>query len=102
MCTFWMMVPPPGDAYNFVLSVHMYPVGLINAVISGGLIWLYLSSSAGQSWKPPFRAGLFVVIVFFFGNIFLSVAPLIPPSPEFSLYENLPYWVSLQVPYMRH
>ncbi|GJJ14912.1 hypothetical protein Clacol_009182 [Clathrus columnatus] len=96
-CTFWMMVPPPGDAYNFVLNLLIYPTGLVNAVIAGGLIWLYLSPYGTQNWQPPFRAGLTVVIAFFLSNIFLSVAPLIPPTPEFSLYEYLPYWVGIQL-----
>jgi hypothetical protein len=93
MCTVWMFCPPPGDAFNFVLNLHSYPYSLINSFVSAGLLWLYFSSSGGRDWDPPFRAGIPVITIFLVSNLFLIVAPLIPPTPEFSLYEHLPYWV---------
>ncbi|KAF8590532.1 high affinity methionine permease [Ramaria rubella] len=92
MCAFWMFFPPPGDAYNFVLNLHSYPFCWINFAISGGLLWLYLSPSGRANWDPPYRAGIPVITLFLLSNLFLAIAPLIPPAPGFSLYEHLPYW----------
>ena len=93
MCTFWMSTPPPGDAYNFVINLHSYPYSWINSAISGGLLCVYLFPSRWPDWDPPYRAGILVIILFFLSNVFLAFAPMIPPPPDFSLYEHLPYWV---------
>ncbi|KAF8518435.1 high affinity methionine permease [Hysterangium stoloniferum] len=93
ICTFWMFTPPPGDAYNFILNLYSYPYGCINTAISGGLLWLYLSPFGKSHWNPPYRAGVPAVTLFLLSNVFLLVAPLIPPNPNFRLYEFLPYWI---------
>ncbi|KAF8518434.1 high affinity methionine permease [Hysterangium stoloniferum] len=93
LCTFWMFTPPPGDAYNFVMNLDNYPYACINTAISGGLLWLYLSPSGKLHWNPPYRAGVLAVTLFLLSNLFLTVVPLIPPSPDFRLYDFLPYWI---------
>jgi len=107
-----MFVPPPGDAFNFVANVNILPIAWINLAISGGLLWIYLHSSTrigshvwkgpgikdsedAYEWNPPYRAGIVAVSTFFFSNLFLFIAPIIPPKPEFKLYDHLPYWVSV-------
>ncbi|KAI1002338.1 High-affinity methionine permease [Podosphaera aphanis] len=91
-----MLAPPPGDAYNFILNVISYPVAVINLFVAAGLIHLYLNPYSPnrnpQNWSPPFRATLPVVIFFLISNIYLVVAPFIPPTEGQQVYKSLPYF----------
>ena len=48
------------------------------------------------NWNPPFTATLPVVVFFLLSNIYLVVAPWIPPT-DGSVYESLPYWIHVVV-----
>ncbi|EMR64143.1 putative high affinity methionine permease protein [Eutypa lata UCREL1] len=88
-----MLAPPPGDAYNFILNVISYPLAIINAFVAGGLLYLYLNRNA-WNWNPPISATLPVVVFFLFSNVYLVIAPFVPPpSPDQNAYETLPYWI---------
>lgn len=87
-----MLAPPPGDAYNFILNVISYPLAIVNVFVAGALIHLYLNR-ATWNWNPPFSASLPVAIFFLLSNIYLVVAPFIPPTDGNSVYESLPYWL---------
>ena len=58
-------------------------------------MYLYLAKDSIRLWAPPVRATLPVVTFFFLSNLFLVIAPLVPPESGPSVYDNLPYWVSL-------
>ncbi|KAL1993155.1 hypothetical protein VTN49DRAFT_3104 [Thermomyces lanuginosus] len=88
-----MLAPPPGDAYNFLLNLISYPLAIVNVFVSAGLIWIYLNPSKFPSWSPGIRATLPVVIFFFLSNVYLTVAPYIPPDEGESVYEQLPYYL---------
>lgn len=94
-----ILAPPPGDAFNFILNLVSYPLAIINAFISAGLLFLYTpySKRGGFNWAPPFRASWPVVLFFFLSNVFLSIAPLVPPAPGMKPYKNLPYWLHVVV-----
>lgn len=111
-CIF-MLAPPPGDAYLFMISrkfshvfcscscpsdawltVSSYSLALINTLVSAGLLLLYTKAYQEWDWDPPFRAPKLIVWLFFLSNIFLVVIPLIPPVPGSKVYDYLPYWVS--------
>lgn len=77
------------------LSIITYPLSVINVFVSGGLVHLYLHRSA-WNWAPPFTATLPVVVFFLLSNIYLVVAPWIPPT-QGSVYESLPYWIHVVV-----
>ncbi|GIZ38676.1 hypothetical protein CKM354_000208500 [Cercospora kikuchii] len=87
-----MMGPPPGDAYNFILNVISYPLAIVNTFVALGLIWLYLHRQAWD-WNPPFKATLPVAIFFFLSNVYLVIAPFVPPTEGNSIYETLPYYL---------
>ncbi|KAF2421120.1 amino acid transporter [Tothia fuscella] len=88
-----MLAPPPGDAYNFILNVISYPLSIVNIFVSAGLVWLYLHREQ-YNWHPPTRATLPVTIFFLLSNIYLAVAPYVPPdTPDQNVYESLPYWL---------
>ncbi|KAK7678702.1 hypothetical protein QCA50_018284 [Cerrena zonata] len=84
---------PAGDAYHFMLNLSTYPCSLINMTVSGGLL-LLKSSVLKYEWDPPFKSWWFTTCLFFLSNIFLVVAPWIPPARGFQPYETLPYWAS--------
>ncbi|KAF9821632.1 hypothetical protein IEO21_00478 [Rhodonia placenta] len=93
---------PPGDAYLFMLNMITYPLALINAFVSAGLLFLHAPPSIRARlpwfeydavWDPPFRTWTPVVLLFFLSNVFLVFAPYVPPAPGFRVYENLPYWL---------
>ncbi|KAG6878830.1 hypothetical protein C0992_007372 [Termitomyces sp. T32_za158] len=91
VCVVMMLTLPPGDAYNFVINTISYPLSVINALISFGIIYLSCISRPA-SWPP---VGLFAqVAAFAFGcaNVFLFVAPFVRPPPGGQPYEVLPYW----------
>lgn len=94
VCVVTITAPPAGDGYNFVLNLVSYPLNIVNATISGGLLWLQYKNYKGQErWVPPIKASTPVTIFFFLSSIYLVVAPYIPPTGDQSVYESLPYWI---------
>jgi hypothetical protein len=61
------------------------------------MLYTPLGARLGFVWRPPFRASAPVVAFFFFSNVFLAVAPLVPPAPGQSVYIALPYWLHVVV-----
>ncbi|GES62399.1 high-affinity methionine permease [Aspergillus terreus] len=88
-----MLAPPPGDAYNFLVNLISYPLSIVNVFVSGGLIYIYLYKSRFPDWSPGIRATLPVTIFFCLSNMYLVVAPYVPPSEGQSVYEELPYYL---------
>lgn len=108
VCLIVIFALPPGDAYNFVINVVSggllphglstsddplqisYPLSIINAVISFGIVWLAFRPK--KDWP---RQNLFVLAAAaFFGavNVFLFIVPLTPPPAAAEPYESMPYW----------
>ncbi|KAF8523436.1 APC amino acid permease [Hysterangium stoloniferum] len=83
---------PVGDAYLFLISLSSYSLTIINTLVSGGLLLLYTPSYRSWKWNPPFKAFKPVIVLFFVSNLFLILAPLVPPVPESKTYDKLPYW----------
>ncbi|RDW75356.1 amino acid transporter-6 [Coleophoma cylindrospora] len=92
-----MLAPPPGDAYNFIVNVISYPLAVVNVFVSAGLVYLYIRpyspNRSPSVWAPPFRATLPVVIFFMLSNVYLVVAPFVPPSAGQNVYNSLPYYL---------
>ncbi|KAL2827406.1 amino acid permease-domain-containing protein [Aspergillus cavernicola] len=89
-----MLAPPPGDAYNFLVNLISYPLSLVNVFVSGGLIYIYLTKDRNfPDWSPGIRATLPVTIFFCLSNIYLVIAPYIPPSEDQNVYNDLPYYL---------
>ena len=64
----------------------------MNVFVAGALIHLYLNRSK-WNWNPPISASLPVAIFFLLSNIYLVIAPFIPPTDGQSVYESLPYYL---------
>ncbi|ORY63341.1 amino acid permease [Pseudomassariella vexata] len=92
ICVITILAPPPGDAYNFILNLISYPLAIINTFVAAGLVHLYLHRDA-WNWHPPFNASLPVVIFSMLSNIYLVVAPFMPPEGGQNVYQSLPYWI---------
>ncbi|KAJ2983821.1 hypothetical protein NQ176_g415 [Zarea fungicola] len=90
--TITMLAPPTGDAYNFVLNLISYPLAIINAFVGAGLVYLYRNKDK-RDWHPPFKATLPVAVFFCLSNVYLVIAPFVPPSEGQNVYENLPYYI---------
>ncbi|KAL4893853.1 amino acid permease-domain-containing protein [Aspergillus ambiguus] len=89
-----MLAPPPGDAYNFLVNLISYPLSIVNVFVSGGLIYIYLTRKTRfPDWSPGIRATLPVTVFFCLSNMYLVVAPYVPPSEGQSVYEELPYYL---------
>ncbi|KAM5539761.1 hypothetical protein V8D89_006574 [Ganoderma adspersum] len=90
ICTIVIWALPPGDTYNFVLNSISYPLSVINAVISFGIVYLHFRPFPDWTRPSPFAVGAAA----FFGaaNVFLFVVPFIRPPPGGEPYVHLPYW----------
>lgn len=75
-----IVVPPPGEIYNFLVDIGGYPVSVISVAISLGL-W-YLQTSPKENWQSPFRAKKTYTVVFAASNCLLLVLPWIKPREE--------------------
>jgi Amino acid permease len=72
--------------------VISYPLAIVNAFVAAGLLYLYLPNSKIE-WSPPFRASWPVALLFLLSNIYLVIAPFIPPNDGQNVYESLPYYL---------
>ena len=65
---------------------------MVNAFVSAGLIYLYCNRAA-YNWHPPISATFPVVVFFFLSNVYLIIAPFVPPTEGQNIYDTLPYWI---------
>jgi amino acid transporter len=72
------IVLPSGHVYSFLIDVGGYPVGVISAAVSLGLLYLY--ANPREKWTSPCRANMFCIVLFAFANVLLLILPWIPPS----------------------
>ena len=77
---------------TYTSSVISYPLSIVNTFVAGALIHLYLHREK-YNWHPPVRATLPVTILFLLSNIYLVLAPFVPPSEGQNVYEELPYYL---------
>ncbi|KAL1959714.1 hypothetical protein VTO42DRAFT_1300 [Malbranchea cinnamomea] len=89
-----MIAPPPGDAYNFLLILISYPLSVVNLLVSAGLTYIYLYPKKYPDWCSPIRASLPITLFFCASNVYLAIAPFIPPpSDGQNVYTTLPYYI---------
>jgi amino acid transporter len=75
-----IIVPPPGEIYNFLVDIGGYPASVISVAISLGL--LYLQGSPSENWQSPFRAKKIYTIIFAASNCLLLILPWIKPNEQ--------------------
>ncbi|KAK4159852.1 high-affinity methionine permease [Cladorrhinum sp. PSN259] len=86
-----LLAPPPGPAYNFIVSLYTYPGAWINSFVAAGLI--YLQYQKKEEWNPGWRTFLPVTVIFLLCNAFLAIVPFIPPADGDFWAEGYPYYV---------
>jgi len=86
-----LIAPPPGPAYTLLVDLYAYPGAWINIFVAAGLIYLRYRKSEG--WTSPFSAWLPVIVVFLLANLFLAIAPFIPPPSGAGNDAGYPYYI---------
>lgn len=90
ICLITIFALPPGDAYAFVINTISYPLSVINAIIAFGIVFLYFKPYS--DWVSPRWPAVAAAAFFGAANVFLFVAPFIPPPPGGEPYKTMPYW----------
>ncbi|KIJ25570.1 hypothetical protein M422DRAFT_33663 [Sphaerobolus stellatus SS14] len=90
VCIIVIFALPPGDAYNFVINTISYPLSVINATISFGIVYLHFFPY--PNWPRVSLPALLAAAFFGAANVFLFIVPLIRPPPGAEPYVSLPYW----------
>jgi amino acid transporter len=75
-----LLAPPPGKAYEFLVDLYSYAPAVLGVLTAAGL--LYLKFEKKENWKSPYTAYTPTVVLWGTVNLFLVVAPFIPPSEE--------------------
>ncbi|TQS35076.1 hypothetical protein Golomagni_04514 [Golovinomyces magnicellulatus] len=73
-----IILPPPGQIYNFLVDIGGYPISIISVAISLGL--LYLQNCPQENWTSHFHAKYPFILVFAASNCLLLVIPWIKPT----------------------
>lgn len=86
-----ILVPPPGDAFNFVIDLQSYPSNVFLVLLVVGLF--LIRKRRAQAGLPPasFQAWNWVAYLYLCVSIFLLVAPWIPP-PGGSNGGDVSFW----------
>lgn len=71
-----IVLPPPGRIFNFLVDIGGYPVSVVSAAVSLGL--LHLHHRRGR-WASPCRAPRAAVLISAASNCLLLVLPWVPP-----------------------
>jgi hypothetical protein len=82
----------PELVLTLCISVISYPLAIVNAFVAAGLLYLYWNRKA-WNWNPPVKATWPVALFFFLSNVYLIIAPFVPPDNGQSIYEHLPYYL---------
>lgn len=87
-----LIVPPPGQIYEFVVDLSSYPGAVTAVFVTGGLLYLQFYREA-EDWPVlPFHSPLIWSLTYLFINVFLILAALVPPSPGVIAPGDLPYY----------
>ncbi|KAK9472929.1 amino acid permease-domain-containing protein [Dipodascopsis tothii] len=70
-----LAVPPPGEAYEFIIDLNTYPSAWINLLVAAGL--LYLQFNKREQWSSPFHSPYLITGLYVAANLFLMYMPLV-------------------------
>lgn len=78
---FMIVVPPAGDAFNFIIDLRSYPESIfIFAMTAGVFVIRRRWKQLGQKRPPEFRAWDLAVWFYLAVNAFILVMPWVPPE----------------------
>lgn len=97
------------DSYNFVANLITYPLSVVNGFVGLGIIWVNFRKrertlklgrwtkvlpALFPEWHPYIKATWPVAFFFVLGNLYLIVAPFVPPEKASeNQYKTMPYWI---------
>ena len=85
-----IVIPPPGEIYNFLVEIGGYPVSVISVFVSGGL--LYLQTTPSEGWQSPRPANKVATVLFLLSNVVLLIMPWIRPEGGKGGEGRFPYY----------
>ncbi|OAL23763.1 hypothetical protein AYO20_10909 [Fonsecaea nubica] len=89
-----ILAPPAGDAFNFVVSLQLYPVAMFNVLMAVGIYLVRWRHQKAGLPRGPFRAWDAAVIFNILVNLYMVVMPWYPPVKGAS---NVSFWYATSV-----
>lgn len=87
-----LVVPPPGQVYEFVVDLSSYPIAITTSFVTVGLLYLQRNREK-ENWPlRPFHSPLVLSLLYLAINLFLIVASLVPPPAGVIDVGALPYY----------
>ncbi|KAJ3775842.1 high affinity methionine permease [Lentinula raphanica] len=74
-----IVIPPPGDAFNFIVDLQYYPESIYAFLLVVGLFLVRRRRSADMP-AVPFRAWTFVAVFALLVNLVIMIIPWVPPE----------------------
>jgi amino acid transporter len=84
----WMLAPPPGPVFKFLVELSCYPKWIFYGLSVGGLLYLrFVKPNISRPFKSFWISNLLFIAV----AIFLTVFPFVPPAQPDS--SGIPYYL---------
>jgi len=88
LCLVFILAPPSGEAYAFLIDLSSYPTWVFYGISVIGLLKLRFTE---PDTERPFRCFWGISVLFILVAIFLSIFPFVPPTIHTG---TLPYWLA--------
>lgn len=87
-----LILPPPGQIYNFVVDLSSYPGAVTAVFVTCGLLYLQRNGEKENWPRRPFHSPLIMTLIYLAINVYLIIAPLVPPPAGVIGEGGLPYY----------
>ncbi|WOO78733.1 High-affinity methionine permease [Vanrija pseudolonga] len=76
----FVLIPPAGNAFNFVIALQNYPSSFYLALTTIGLFFIRRQRTRLGLPRTEYRGWTFVAIFYVLANVFLLIMPWVPPK----------------------
>ncbi|KAJ1921122.1 hypothetical protein IWQ60_006839 [Tieghemiomyces parasiticus] len=87
----YMLAPPPGNVFDFLVNMQSYPTYLFYGISLVGLFYLRKTHPLKER---PFRVFLFFPALFIVVALFLSIFPFVPSTDGSVVVDGIPYYLA--------
>ena len=84
---FYILVPPPGKVYDFLIDLVSYPLAIFYALVVSGCLYLRVSR---PEIKRPLKSTWIGNIIYIVVMTILAIIPFMPPQEP----SAIPFWLS--------
>jgi amino acid transporter len=84
---FYVIVPPPGKVYDFLIDLVSYPLAIFYALVVTGCLYLRISR---PEIRRPLKSTWVGNIIYITIMVIVTIIPFIPPTDQ----SGIPYWLS--------